>query len=215
MKIFLLILIAIESYLLGGINGAIIISRFVYGRDIRQYGSGSAGLTNMLRTFGMLPAGMVLLIDVLKSLVAVLIGAWLFGFVQFPGVGRLFAGFCLMMGHVFPVYYGFQGGKGVLCGAIMALLFDWRVGLICIGAFAVIVFFTRYVSLGSILGAAAFPIVTLIFPSHIKTETILALCCALLLIYMHRSNISRLISGKESKLSVGKVSKTEDSTPPS
>lgn len=203
MNVILLLLIALASYFLGGLNGAIIISQAVYRKDIRNFGSGGAGTTNMLRTFGWAGALMTVGIDVLKSVAAVFIGNWLFGYAGYPAVGRLFAGFCLMMGHIFPVLYQFKGGKGILCGAVVLVSVDWKAGLICIGIFAVIVAIFRIVSLGSIIGAAAFPFLIYFMPGHSNVEAMLALCCSLLAIFMHRGNIGRLVTGREPKISVG------------
>ena len=202
-NLVLLALIAVISYFLGGLNGAIIISQVIYRKDIREYGSGNAGMTNMLRTFGVSAALMVVAVDVGKSIVAVFIGNWLFGYAGYQTLGRLFAGFCVMMGHIFPAMYNFKGGKGVLSGAVMLLFVDWRVALVCIGIFAVTVAITRYVSLGSILAAVTFPITMFFMPGHTRIEAAVSLLCALLVIFKHRENIGRLVTGKESKVSVG------------
>lgn len=201
-----LVLIAVVSYLLGGINGAIVTSLNLFRRDVRHFGSGNAGLTNFTRTFGTASAPLVLVVDILKTVVSVLFGGWLLGLVGLPLIGRIFAGFCVELGHVYPVYYRFKGGKAALCGGILAWMIDWRIGLICWVLFAVIVIFTRYVSLGSILGAATLPVFMLIF-EHDGLECLLALLCALLIIFAHRENILRLIKGEESKLNIGNNSR--------
>ena len=195
----LLVLIAVLSYCLGAVNGAILISQAFYKKDIRDFGSGNAGMTNMLRNFGAVAALGVVGVDVLKSVIAILLGGWLFGLADHPEVGKLFAGFCLMLGHIFPIYYGFKGGKGVLCGGVSMLMFDWRVGLIVLAAFAAVVFFSRYVSLGSIVSAVAFPVITLIFHREI-TIIILAVLCGVLVIIKHKDNINRLLTGREPTL---------------
>ena len=202
MMVFKLILIAIEAYILGSVNGAILTSRVIFRRDVRNYGSGNAGLTNFLRTFG--PTGLVLVlaIDVLKSVIAMLIGGWLMKSYEAVTVGRLFAGFCLMLGHDFPLFHNFKGGKAVLCGGTVAFMVDWRIGLICILGFALVVVFTGYVSLGSIIGAALCPIMMLVF-DFTGLEVTLALLCALLIIFKHAENILRLVRGTERKLSFG------------
>ena len=202
MMTLMLILIAIESYILGSVNGAIITSRFIFRKDVRNYGSGNAGLTNFLRTFGITGLALVVLIDVAKSVIAMLIGGLLMKSFEAVTVGKLFAGFCLMLGHIFPVLYGFKGGKGVLCGGVVAFMVDWRIGLVCIAAFAVVVVFTGYVSLGSMIGAALCPIMLWIF-GFTGLEGTLALLCALLIIFKHAENILRLIGGTERKLSFG------------
>ena len=202
MKVLLLILIAAIAYIIGGLNGAIISSRLVYHKDIRRYGSGNAGLTNMLRTFGIPGAAMVLVIDVVKSILAVMIGGWLLSIVGAKETGQLFAGFCLIMGHVFPMYYHFKGGKGALCGITLMFIVDWRVGLCCMLAFLIVMVLTRYVSLGSMVGAILSPVFLMAF-DHMGLNCVLALLCGLLIIVEHAENILRLIGGTERKLTLG------------
>lgn len=206
MATLLLILIAIIAYVLGSVNGAIIASKYIFHKDIRELGSGNAGLTNFLRNFG--PVGVVLLlaIDVLKSVLAVIIGGLLLGIVGYPTLGKFFATFCLALGHNYPVFYNFRGGKGALCTGVAVLLIDWRVALICIAVFLLTIIFTRYVSLGSILSAICFPIYVWAF-HYGSMAGVLALLNCLLILWKHRSNIVRLIAGTESKVKFGKKSK--------
>lgn len=199
MKVLFLVIIAVESYILGGLNGAIIASRLMHRKDIREYGSGNAGLTNYYRTFGWPGTVIVIGVDVLKAVIAVLVGGWLMGTLGYAVVGKLFAGFCLILGHMYPIYYRFRGGKGVLSGVIMATLVDWRVGLGCFLVFLLVVIFTRYVSLGSMLGALACPVLLWIF-GYDTLEGVLGLLCALLIVIKHAENIVRLIGGTERKL---------------
>ena len=194
--------IAVVSYLLGSLNGAVIASKYVFHRDVREYCSGNAGLMNFYRTFGTPGLLTVLGTDVVKSLIAVLIGGAVMGIVEYPTVGKLFAGFCLMLGHIYPVFYGFRGGKGVVCAAVTLLCVDIRLGLLALVIFAVIVAFTRYVSLGSICAA-------LVAPLGVWAEFgglcgWLCLFCTLLLVIKHRSNIRRLLTKTESKLELKK-----------
>ena len=116
----LLAAIAVFSYLLGGLNGAIIASKYVFHRDVRDYGSGNAGLTNFFRTFGAPGLAIVIGTDVLKTVIAVVAGGLIMGTQGAASTGQVFAGFCVMLGHIYPVFYGFRGGKGVLCGALIA-----------------------------------------------------------------------------------------------
>ena len=201
MKVILLILTAVVAYFLGGINGSIISSMSFFHRDVRNYGSGNAGLTNYLRTFGASSLGVVALIDILKSVIAVFIGGWLMHFVDARMVGRLFAGFCLVMGHMYPIYYNFRGGKGVLCAGVLSLMVDWRVGLVCWAAFLIVVIFTRYVSLGSMIGSLCMPVFMWIF-NYDTLEGLLALLIALLVVVKHAENIVRLIGGTENRLNL-------------
>lgn len=197
-----LILTALVSYCLGGINGAIITSVNYFKKDVRNFGSGNAGLTNFSRTFGEGHILLVLFVDIVKTVIAVLFGGWLMGQLGFENIGKLFAGFCTILGHIYPPYYNFRGGKGILCSGTIAFMMDWRLGLICMIIFVVVVVFTRYVSLGSIIGALCFPIV-LWFLNFTGLEGLLGLFCALVVIFAHRDNIKRLFSGQESKLSIG------------
>lgn len=199
MTTLFLILIALVSYFLGGINGSIIASRYIFKKDVRDFGSGNAGLTNFYRTFGPAGTAMVLATDIIKSVIAVLLGGALLGVVGHAMVGKLFAGFCLILGHMFPAFYAYKGGKGALCGGTLMLMIDWRVGLICLLVFAVSVVFTRYVSLSSMLGALCAPIGIWVFGLG-GLEGWLAMFCALLIIFKHKDNIIRLINGTETKI---------------
>ena len=211
MKVVLLILTAAIAYFLGGVNGAIILSTGFFHRDVREYGSGNAGLTNYLRTFGAASMPLVALIDIAKSVIAILVGGWLLGIAGAPAVGRLFAGFCLIMGHMYPIYYHFKGGKGVLCTGVLALMVDWRVGLLCLAVFAIIVIFTRYVSLGSMVAALFFPVFLWIF-GYSALEGVLALLIGLLVVVKHAEHIVRLIGGTEHKLNLKSSGSRRDRT---
>ena len=201
MSTLLLVVTAAVAYILGSVNGAILIARFVYHKDIRRYGSGNAGLTNFLRTFGLPGGALVLAVDVLKSVLAVLIGGWLLSIVDAKETGMLFAGFCLIMGHVFPMYYHFKGGKGALCGFTLMFVVDWRVGLLCLLAFLLIVLFTRYVSLGSMVSMVLSSAFLMAF-GHTGLNSLLALLCGLLIVLEHAENIIRLIGGTERRLNL-------------
>ncbi len=192
----------LAAYFLGAINGSIIASMNIFNKDVRHFGSGNAGLTNFTRTFGVKGAVIVILVDVIKTVAAVMIGRLLLGSVGYPMIGKLFAGFCTMLGHVYPVYYHFHGGKAVLCVGTLAWMADWRVGLICWTIFFVVVIFTKYVSLGSMASVAFFPIGIWAF-DYTGLEGVLGLLCALLLIFAHRENIAKLIRGTENKLNIG------------
>lgn len=193
---------ALVAYCLGGINGAIITSVNYFKKDIRNFGSGNAGLTNFSRTFGEEHVILVLFVDIVKTVIAVWFGGWLLGRLGLADIGRLFAGFCSILGHIYPPYYGFRGGKGVLCSAVITFAVDWRVGLICMVIFLIIVIFTKYVSLGSMIGSLCFPLLLWSF-SYTGLEGLLGLFCALIVVFAHRENIKRLINGNESKLSIG------------
>lgn len=209
-----IIMIAVP-YLLGGINTSIIVTKLKTGKDIRTMGSGNAGLTNTLRTQGKAVAGIVLLGDVAKSVLA--IWAVRFAF-QFLGgvdttvlengmnwVGYM-AGFMAVIGHVFPVYYGFRGGKGVLSAISAIFTLDWRTGCVLLAVFIIIVAITRYVSLGSCIASSLYGFGTLAFVYFMDVDpagivcTFIAFFTAALVIFMHRGNIKRLATHTEKKL---------------
>lgn len=188
-------IIAVSSYLLGSLSFAIIVCKLTLGKDIRDYGSGNAGLTNSYRTMGAGKTLLVLLGDIAKGAAAVAIGALLAG-----PIGKLVSGIFVILGHMFPVYFGLRGGKGVLVGAVMLALFDWRVFGIAFALFLIAVIVTRWISLGSILGAISFPINTFVF-YHDPVLTAMAFGMAAAVIFMHRSNIGRILTGTENKFS--------------
>ena len=152
---------------------------------------------------------MLVLIDVLKTVISVLIGGALLNKVEAREVGMLFAGFCVILGHMFPAIFQFRGGKGVLCGVTMAFLVDWRVGLCCLLTFLILVLFTRYVSLGSVVGSALCPVYLWVF-GHEKLSIILGALCALLIVIKHAENIVRLVSGTERRIDLGGSRKKQE-----
>ncbi|NLC72151.1 MAG: glycerol-3-phosphate acyltransferase [Ruminococcaceae bacterium] len=206
----MLIIIAIISYGLGGFNGSIIVSRYVYKDDIRNYGSGNAGLTNFYRKYGPKFLASVVGIDLGKGIISALLGGVLLGLTApealvdyFYSCGRLFAAFCVIVGHSWPAMYRFKGGKGVLCGIGAALVIDWRAAAICLVLFLIIVFATRYVSLGSIIGALSFPI-ALFAVDYRGIALFLAFIPVAAILIRHSENIKRLINHKESKFTLQK-----------
>ena len=188
-------IIAALSYLLGSLSFAIIICRLTLGKDIRTYGSGNAGLTNAYRTMGAGKTVLVLVGDIAKAAVALAVAGMLAGM-----LGKLIAGIFVILGHVFPVYFGFRGGKGVLVGATMLAFLDWRIFVIALGLFFIAVILTKWVSLGSIVGAISFPISMQVFYQDIRL-TVISACMAAAVIFMHRSNIKRILTGTENKFS--------------
>jgi len=209
-----MIAMAIPAYLLGSINGAIITSKYLFRKDIRNYGSGNAGLTNFYRVFGKVGVLLVVAIDVLKTMGPVILGGWLFrryldmpantgwpfgNFFEVSLFGQAIAGFFIMLGHCFPVFYGFKGGKGVMAAGAILFFLDWRLALISWGMFIIITATTRFVSLGAIIGGVMFPITLLILKIGGLPEFFAMSLCALLLIARHHQNIKRLIKGEESK----------------
>ena len=201
------------SYLLGSLSSAIIVSKMLYKEDIRTHGSGNAGLTNMLRTYGKGAAALTLIGDMGKTAIAILFTALIFGFSYKNGVsmsGILYlSGLSAVLGHVFPIFYGFKGGKGVLVTATMALILTPAIFVILLTVFIIVVALSGFVSLGSIIVAALFPISVCLY-SYIFGGSIpvLTLICTVFLgafvIWCHRTNIKRLKSGTEKKISIGK-----------
>ena len=207
-----IVFLIVVPYLLGSLNGAILVSKYIYHDDIRNHGSGNAGLTNMGRVFGKKGAILTLVIDIAKQFVSVLIGIVLWG-----EVGAYLAGLFCMIGHIAPVFFKFKGGKGVLTAAVMILMIDYQVFLIAFAIFALVVLISRYVSLGSVIAGFALPgIVWLLSairgrPAH-PFALFFAVLIGLMLILMHRSNIKRLYEGNENKLSFKKKKKPEEDT---
>lgn len=201
----------IAAYLIGSANFAIIITRLFTKKDIREHGSGNAGLTNVLRSVGKLPALLTLVGDFSKGIISVLLIRILLHY--FAGVdgyvpADYFVCYAALLGHVYPIYYGFRGGKGILVsfGAIMIL--SPAAGTICFSLFLLLVFFTRYVSLGSIVAAIFFPI-TITFLNYISDvpnyfEALLAIPIAAMILFLHRANVKRLLNKTENKISFKK-----------
>ena len=204
----------VAAYLLGSINSAILISKVLYRDDIRNHGSGNGGMTNMLRTFGKGAAGLTLLGDLLKTVLAVCIAGLLLGFNYAGGIchgdGYCYvAGLFAVIGHIFPIYYGFKGGKGVLVTSAMALVVSPIPFLILLVIFVVVVWLSKYVSLGSVIVAVLYPVV---LTGYIKMmgaplPGLLTLCTiliAIIIVYCHRENLQRISDRTERKISFSK-----------
>lgn len=217
MLILAILISAVLSYLLGSFNSSILVVRLLKHQDIREFGSHNAGLTNTLRCFGKGCAALTLVGDLAKGIVAVLLSK---GICELLGTGLTaqndvhfigyIAGIFAILGHVFPIYYHFKGGKGVLVGVSVFLGIDWKVFLCLIAIFAVVLAISKYVSLGSIIAAACCPVVTFLFQFwqrgdlpmwYIWLNTGLAALMGAWVIYMHRTNIQRLKAGNENKFS--------------
>jgi len=221
-----LLLIAGVSYLLGSFNFAILVTRVMAGKDIRDMGSGNAGMTNVLRSQGKRAAAWTTLGDLAKSIAATLLGGYLFhlagGEVLEDGmrwvVGRYLAGLFCMLGHMFPLYFGFRGGKGVLTTLGIMLVVDWQSALIGFTVFLIVVFITRMVSLGSIIGVTTVTLLTWIFDRFVRgwNTNYVTFCTAAtallaaIVIWMHRGNIKRILNGTERKISLSKKKERND-----
>ncbi|MBQ2766026.1 MAG: glycerol-3-phosphate 1-O-acyltransferase PlsY [Clostridia bacterium] len=200
---------AVIAYLLGGLNFAIIISKYKFKDDIRRFGSGNAGMTNMLRTYGKAAAAFTLLGDMAKAAVSVLIGTLLAG-----EAGAYIAGLACVLGHAFPCYYSFKGGKGIVVTATMLLCLEPLVFLILFAIFVLIVLSTKYLSLGSIIGMLIYPLLlNRMYPflnggvPEGAVAAIVSILNTILVIWLHRENIKRLMEGKENKFSLKKKDK--------
>ena len=205
--VLLLVLIAALSYALGCLNGPLFISRRMLGVDNRSMGSGNAGATNFFRPFGRSGLLEVLAVDIGKGALAAFLGGILLGLAApepeelayYREVGRAFATFCCVMGHVFPAPFGFRGGKGILCGVACVFVMEYHAGLICLLIFAIAVAATRYVSLGSVLAALSVPVTALAQGFSGLSMTLVCISVALVVL-KHWQNIVRLIQHRESKI---------------
>ncbi|MCL2077852.1 MAG: glycerol-3-phosphate 1-O-acyltransferase PlsY [Oscillospiraceae bacterium] len=218
MEILCFIIMIIAPYLISGINSAIIVTKIKSGEDIRKLGSSNAGLTNTLRTQGKTAAAFVLFGDVLKGVLSVFVVRLAFYYLVgtdtadisngMSWVGYV-AGIMASLGHVFPIYYKFRGGKGVLVTVSVLYAIDWISASILLGLFIIIVVITRYVSLGSVIAGSCYPLCVLIIGNleqdpAAKINALLGIVIAFILVFMHRQNIVRLINKTEKKLSFRK-----------
>lgn len=199
------ILMAIIAYAIGSVNFSIILSKKFAGFDVREKGSGNAGTTNMLRSVGKGLAALTLVCDILKGIVAILLAI---------GIGKIatdvkpeilvqVAGIFAILGHTYPVYFGFKGGKGVATSLGILLLVNWQIGLICLVFALVLMILSRMVSLGSIIAAVLFPILTIFITDNYVVSgnyVIFGIIMAVIVIFNHRSNLKRIYNGEENRL---------------
>lgn len=211
---FVLIGIAVAGYLLGSINSALLVSRRAYHEDIRDFGSKNAGATNMMRTYGKGAAGLTLLGDILKGVLACAVGIVLLG-----ERGGYVAGLFCIVGHVFPVWFGFRGGKGVATTAAVVLCLSPITFLVLFSLFVLLVALTRYISLGSVCAMLFYPFALWSFSTTgqrmayfiaCPERALIALAIAALVIYKHKENIRRLFAGKENKFSFHSTKKEKN-----
>ena len=188
----------IAGYLMGNLNGAIFASKSM-GDDVRTHGSGNAGLTNFIRSYGAGHALMVIVIDALKAVFSCLLGGFLLGNALGFQAGAAIGGAAVLLGHVFPVFLGFHGGKGILSGFFIALVVDYRVALLILAVFAVAYLATRYVSLGSVLAAVTFGIAFGVLHYNNLVVMLCGIFMSVLATGMHWQNIVRLLKGEERK----------------
>ena len=212
--------IIVIPYLLGSINSAIIVSKVGYKDDIRNHGSGNAGLTNTLRTYGLGAAGITLLGDILKTVIAIAVAGVIWGFGYVAGISTqqflYVAGLFSVLGHIFPIYYGFKGGKGVLATATMALVLSPIPFIILLAIFVILVAWTKYVSLGSVVGVGLYPVIVsgyFLVVFGVSAPGLTALCTvilAILIVWCHRGNLQRISDRTERKISFKKKEKDDE-----
>ena len=211
----------VMAYLVGSMNWAIILTRLFSGKDIRTIGSGNAGATNVLRSQGPVLAALTLVGDIGKGVLAAFFGGWIMSWVQLsPGdspmiteaslvlMGRYIAGVFVVLGHMYPLFHGFRGGKGVAASAGLLFVWDWRMALMCLGLFILTVALSRMVSLGSVLAASYVPVLTFVFrrwADDMPMETVLfctvlTSIVALCVIFKHGSNMRRIADGTERRI---------------
>ena len=202
-----LLLTAAIGYLLGNANGAVIMSKLLSNEDIRDSGSGNAGLTNFMRKFSPAKGAWVLAIDFVKTILACLLGRLLLAPLGLPMEGLMVGALAVSLGHDFPALLGFRGGKGIVCGLAVAIAADWRCALIILVIFVISLYVTRYVSLSSVLAAAGFSIGFAVLHAHEPLVAVIGVLIGLLAIFMHRSNIQRLLKGTEKKATFSQFKK--------
>ena len=209
------IIMAIIAYCIGSVNFSVIFSKKFAGFDVREKGSGNAGSTNMLRCVGKKAAALTLVCDILKGVVAIVIAIILGNMID--GLNRELllqvAGVAVVLGHTFPIFFQFKGGKGVATSLGILLMSNWQIGLICLVFAIVLMALTRMVSLGSCAAAVLFPVLTLFINDHYTVLTegkqgnvylVYSIILAIIVLYNHRSNIKRILNGTENKLSFKK-----------
>lgn len=223
-----ILLVSVVAYLLGSINTAVLVTKIVTKgkKDIRQMGSGNAGFTNVLRSVGKVPAIITIVSDALKCVIAVLFGWLVFSFIQsdsqilqneFINCGKYIAGIFCILGHSYPVYFHFKGGKGVVTAAALIAVEDWRVFICIIATFLIVFLISKIISAASIISAALYGpftfAVTFIFDynsgagyslTYVILSTIAALIIGIFIVIKHKANIGRLLRGEEKKITAKK-----------
>ncbi len=197
---------AIIAYLIGSINFSIILSKKMAGFDVREKGSGNAGTTNMLRAVGKKAAAITLVCDILKGVVAILVAMFIGNVVEGANKPLLvqIAGIAVILGHTFPIFFKFKGGKGVATSLGVLIMSNWQIGLICLVFALILIILTQMVSVGSIAAAILYPVLTLFIPENYIVPgnyLIYSVILAVLVVFNHRENVKRLLNGTENKIS--------------
>lgn len=219
---YLIIISVVVAYLLGSINTAVMVTKVVTKgkQDIREMGSGNAGFTNVLRSVGKVPAIVTIICDLLKTVIAVFLGGLLFSFMTMGEaspesvirVGKYLSGFACILGHSYPIYFNFKGGKGIVTAAGMILVLDWRLFLLILGTFLIVFICSKIISLSSLVSAAMFGVYTFIFACFVDKGsalytavcTVAAFGIGIFIIIKHKDNIKRLMKGEEKKITAKK-----------
>ena len=197
---YALLTAVLTAYLLGNLNGSVCISALMSHDDVREHGSGNAGLTNFFRSYGSWSTLLVMVVDAVKTLAACYSAGFIMAHFDLYREGLVAGAVAISLGHDFPALLGFRGGKGILCGFVAALVLDWRIALLMLAVFIVAFWITRYVSLGSVLGALTMIVGFLVVYWGDWVVCFGGAFLGLLAIFMHRANIMRLCKGKESKV---------------
>lgn len=195
-----IVIAALAAYLLGNLNGSVCISQIVAHEDVRSHGSGNAGLTNFFRTYGSWSTLLVLLVDAGKTVLGCLLGGLLLKPFGYGQEGAMLGAVAVSLGHDFPALLGFKGGKGIVCGLAVAIVLDWRIALAILAVFVVCFAITRYVSLSSVLASVVFGVCFAVLHRDNWMMMTGGIFLSALAIFMHRSNIKRLIDGTEKKV---------------
>ena len=195
-----IVITVLSCYLLGNLNGSVCISQMLAKEDIRTRGSGNAGLTNFFRSYGSWSTLLVLAIDLGKTILACFAGGLIFKSYGYEAEGAMVGAIAVSFGHDFPALLGFRGGKGIICGLGVGIALDWRIALIALSVFIVIFAITRYVSLGSVLGALTLGALFMVFHFDNPFVAYGGAFLGLLAVFMHRGNIKRLLTGTEKKV---------------
>ncbi len=208
-----LIIAIFAGYMIGSLNSALIVGKF-YGVDVREKGSGNPGMTNMFRTLGKKAGILTTFGDIAKTAIACLVGSLIIGFnseniniigTTLPALGVMAGGVAATIGHNWPIYFKFKGGKGILTTLTVIIMMDWRIAILLFGIFLIILFIFKYVSLGSVISVALLPFTSLI--PYFEKDLIFLIFSSVLsvmAIYRHRANIVRIINGTESKFKFNK-----------
>lgn len=221
------LIVAVVAYLFGSISFAVIFTKMSSNKDIRTMGSGNAGFTNVLRSVGVVPAVFTLVFDFLKGAIAGVVGSWVFSTIpdmstelssELVVYGGLIGGVFAIIGHMYPVYFGFKGGKGIVTAAAMMAVTDWRVFLLIVATFLIMFFATKIISLASITCAALYGVYTFAITFFVEYQggefplryvllcSFFALFLGIFVIIKHKENIVRLINGEEKKITAKKKS---------